>query len=189
MPSRSTVSTTTEDPMTKANPVVIDTKLADLLPCPFCRGEAEALERHNPMSKWRWSVDCKSSTCGMSGPVEASRTEAIIAWNTRPSPTDADAPEGLAGEDDLCDDCPPVGYPTDKTRCLPCPRRHPTADADGLALLRDIRNELPQVCMLIDSIRQEWEPSGNWSEWDQGRRSALTDFMHRIDAHLGGQEQ
>ena len=23
----------------------------------------------------------------------------------------------------LCDDCPPVGYPTDKTRCLPCPRR------------------------------------------------------------------
>ena len=22
-----------------------------------------------------------------------------------------------------CDDCPPVGYPTDKTRCLPCPRR------------------------------------------------------------------
>jgi hypothetical protein len=24
---------------------------------------------------------------------------------------------------ELCDDCPPVGYPTDKTRCLPCPRR------------------------------------------------------------------
>jgi len=23
----------------------------------------------------------------------------------------------------LCSDCPPVGYPTDKTRCLPCPRR------------------------------------------------------------------
>lgn len=23
----------------------------------------------------------------------------------------------------LCEDCPPVGYPTDKTRCLPCPRR------------------------------------------------------------------
>lgn len=24
---------------------------------------------------------------------------------------------------DLCSDCPMVGYPTDKTRCLPCPRR------------------------------------------------------------------
>lgn len=24
---------------------------------------------------------------------------------------------------ELCDDCPPVSYPTDKTRCLPCPRR------------------------------------------------------------------
>lgn len=23
----------------------------------------------------------------------------------------------------LCDDCPPAGYPTDRTRCLPCPRR------------------------------------------------------------------
>lgn len=26
-------------------------------------------------------------------------------------------------EPQLCEDCPPVGYPTDKTRCLPCPRR------------------------------------------------------------------
>jgi hypothetical protein len=25
--------------------------------------------------------------------------------------------------DDLCEDCPPIGYPTDRTRCLPCPRR------------------------------------------------------------------
>lgn len=23
----------------------------------------------------------------------------------------------------LCSDCPRVGYPTDDTRCLPCPRR------------------------------------------------------------------
>lgn len=26
-------------------------------------------------------------------------------------------------ESELCDDCPPIGYPTDKTRCIPCPRR------------------------------------------------------------------
>lgn len=24
---------------------------------------------------------------------------------------------------ELCEDCPPVDYPTDETRCLPCPRR------------------------------------------------------------------
>ena len=29
-------------------------------------------------------------------------------------------PEALAV---LCDDCPPAGYPTDKTRCEECPRR------------------------------------------------------------------
>lgn len=26
----------------------------------------------------------------------------------------------------LCDDCPPVGYETDRTRCMPCPRRAST---------------------------------------------------------------
>lgn len=26
-------------------------------------------------------------------------------------------------EDKVCSDCPRVGYPTNKTRCLPCPRR------------------------------------------------------------------
>ena len=24
---------------------------------------------------------------------------------------------------DLCSDCPPIGYPTDNTRCSECPRR------------------------------------------------------------------
>lgn len=33
-------------------------------------------------------------------------------------------------KDKLCDDCPPVGYPTDKTRCLPCPRRIPPSHPD-----------------------------------------------------------
>lgn len=45
----------------------------------------------------------------------------------------------------LCEDCPPVGYPTDKTRCLPCPRRSallpaPQAgqDALGAAAMREM---------------------------------------------------
>ena len=30
----------------------------------------------------------------------------------------------LARDPDLCSDCPPDEYPTDKTRCSPCPRRN-----------------------------------------------------------------
>lgn len=30
----------------------------------------------------------------------------------------------------LCEGCPPDGYPTDKTRCLPCPRRTLPLDGD-----------------------------------------------------------
>ena len=26
----------------------------------------------------------------------------------------------------LCEDCPPIGYPTDKTRCCDCPRKDRT---------------------------------------------------------------
>ena len=40
----------------------------------------------------------------------------------------------LPGEEpSLCDDCPPDNYPTDKTRCLPCPRRHTSSCLTGLA--------------------------------------------------------
>jgi hypothetical protein len=28
---------------------------------------------------------------------------------------------------ELCEDCPPVGYPTESTRCRPCPRRASTS--------------------------------------------------------------
>jgi hypothetical protein len=33
--------------------------------------------------------------------------------------------------EELCSDCPPVGYPTDKTRCRDCPRRTPDDEAEG----------------------------------------------------------
>ena len=59
-----------------------------LLPCPFCDNAARAVERDNPMSKWRWSVDCVSATCGMSGPVEATKSEAVEAWNRRVYPSE-----------------------------------------------------------------------------------------------------
>jgi hypothetical protein len=30
----------------------------------------------------------------------------------------------------LCEDCPPIGYPTDKTRCDPCPRSQSETGAE-----------------------------------------------------------
>jgi hypothetical protein len=42
----------------------------------------------------------------------------LAALSTQPSPT-------------LCEDCPPDGYPTDKTRCDPCPRRPSPTQALG----------------------------------------------------------
>lgn len=69
-----------------------------LLPCPFCGCEGEVIERHNPMSKWRWSVDCGGSTCGASGPVEASKADATAAWNTRTPPPTPPSDEARARE-------------------------------------------------------------------------------------------
>lgn len=43
-----------------------------------------------------------------------------------------------AREEALCSDCPPVGYPTDETRCTPCPRRTsdeaPCTDCGGTGI-------------------------------------------------------
>lgn len=53
--------------------------------CPFCGSPGELVERHNPLSKWRYSVDCTSTTCGASGPVESSAVRAWEAWSNRAS--------------------------------------------------------------------------------------------------------
>ncbi len=72
------LSTKAEEPMTEG--------MTELASCPFCGGSGEHIERHNPMSKWRHSIDCASSTCGASGPVEASKAEAVASWNARALP-------------------------------------------------------------------------------------------------------
>lgn len=62
----------------------------------------------------------------------------------------------------LCDDCPPVGYPTDKTRCIPCPRRavHPSqpqfigidyGDPDGGDTYVSMRNPSPEVLRFLEN--------------------------------------
>lgn len=60
--------------------------------------------------------------------------------------------------DRLCDDCPPVGYPTDATWCELCPRRTAILD-DGRAghvLNPDARNAEPRRSSYpaLDRLRQ-----------------------------------
>lgn len=42
---------------------------------------------------------------------------------TPPQPLSEESAKPAGAPDTLCSDCPPLGYPTDKTRCAPCPRR------------------------------------------------------------------
>lgn len=59
--------------------------------------------------------------------IQFVRPGSELILNTHP--LDVEPPEARRGtpyyspEPSLCEDCPPVGYPTDKTRCTPCPRR------------------------------------------------------------------
>lgn len=61
----------------------------------------------------------------------------------------------------LCEDCPPVGYPTDKTRCLPCPRRTSPALPDTTAIqgLKDALWEqtglVELLCDIVDCVAED----------------------------------
>lgn len=67
----------------------------------------------------------------------------------------------------LCDDCPPVGYPTEKTRCLPCPRRvaapHPATAAgeQELPALPEAVGEIVGTRLTPPETREFW---GYWRE-------------------------
>jgi Lar family restriction alleviation protein len=56
----------------------------DLLPCPFCGGNARAAAVHAGGIEWA-QVECRAERgCGAVGPTPATEAEAIAAWNTRP---------------------------------------------------------------------------------------------------------
>jgi len=58
--------------------------ISELLPCPFCGGEAlverEILRHQLIGTRWR----CHCSICGADGSPKKIKQEAIKAWNTRP---------------------------------------------------------------------------------------------------------
>ncbi len=61
-----------------------DNQTTELLPCPFCGGEANIIDHHNDDGSV--SVGCNNDTClGFSGLgwLYKTEAEAISAWNTR----------------------------------------------------------------------------------------------------------
>lgn len=61
----------------------------NLLPCPFCGGEAYYLAVYAPPEKIndRWRVKCEKG-CEVSGPVRLGKSKAAEAWNRRALPDD-----------------------------------------------------------------------------------------------------
>lgn len=66
----------------------------------------------------------------------------------------------------LCEDCPPGNYPTDKTRCLPCPRRKGFS-VGQMARFNHEADIPPQpVIDLGFDYRCDYCDSGLQAEWD-----------------------
>jgi hypothetical protein len=121
--------------MTKANPVVTDTKLADLLPCPFCGGEAY-LYRHRSIPglptvsiEAAHTEECPLAQAMAYVPMHHTEAEAITAWNTRPATDTAVEPEPYR-----CSTCKirlPGGYSAcDETMGQYCPVCWPAVDCE-----------------------------------------------------------
>lgn len=41
-------------------------------------------------------------------------------------------------------------------------------------------NLLTDVAQMIDTVRQEWQADGSWSEWDQSVRDRITEQLARL---------
>lgn len=77
-------------------------------------------------------------------PLDLTKFDSLIEWATsvghkRELVEISELPDLLAEvvrlwdalERMLCEDCPPVGYPTDETRCRGCPRRSALTGEEG----------------------------------------------------------
>jgi hypothetical protein len=93
--------------------------------------------RPGPPPEWRERVariiDPKLELGGVTAREALAKADAIGgvfgAKTLCDEPSCASPVRNCPAADGLCGDCPPVGYSTDKTRCLPCPRR--TASSPG----------------------------------------------------------
>ncbi len=82
-------------------------------------GAAE--DENGPCDAWCAAYEGVHPKCWTDGICWASNedeepSDPPVRWRAAP-------PAEESGTMELCDDCPPPNYPTDKTRCTPCPRR------------------------------------------------------------------
>ena len=47
---------------------------------------------------------------------------------------------------------------------------------DEIERLRTLDVLVPEICQLIDGCKQDWQPQGCWSEWDQSVRDRLSAY-------------
>lgn len=76
----------------------------DLLPCPFCGGEALNVEWVTSHDERGWAVACKNPECLMNQGARILRTEAEAAeaWNRRAERTCRVVPDGCMGRCGAC---------------------------------------------------------------------------------------
>ena len=80
------------------------------------QGQAVDIPPFGPMLK-AIAMHCDLSECGsFDGQSMLDAVADAIAWCESPA-------QPATPVESLCEDCPPKNYPTDVTRCTPCPRR------------------------------------------------------------------
>ena len=75
--------------------------MSELLPCPFCGGEAEMLTAESMNGGYLFGIMCND--CRSRGDVYDTEAEAVEAWNTRAERTCHDVKPNLSYF--LCDSC------------------------------------------------------------------------------------
>ena len=104
----------------------------------------------------------------------------------------------------LCSDCPPIGYPTNKTRCLECPRtagRPHQIEAQGSEGIEDnheVANSLlrtegaeREIQRLIEALQESEARSMAWERncfAEHERANVAENALTRPDPSLGGRE-
>lgn len=101
--------------------------------------------------------------------------------------------------DTLCSDCPPVGYPTDETRCAPCPRRTsddaPCTGCGGTGVTFQTEKRCacqpqePPSGAPIDFLTGTYDPENfdvSDNDPDYERNKAKTDLDRYADAFTAG---
>lgn len=149
-------------------------RITELEACPFCGGLARHEDRHNPMSRWRHSIDCTSTVCGMSGPVAASVAEAVALWNRRAVLGAPAAPEMPAASTADTDQGEEAGQGAEIATSVPAPAASPPPAALGVeevARIIDPHSFLPHMRSIGDEIDEMIEQSVQQSR-ELARRKA-----------------